>query len=89
MTRLGIAGEAVVDRGRGMAVGEGSYESGRAGDRLLCGVNSRDVDDVGDGVVREREGVRVVGRARPEGLRRATLRNLSNGDAYGYLIRYS
>jgi hypothetical protein len=51
-------------------------------DRMLCGVESRDEDEDGDGVVREREGVRVVVRARVVGLRNATLRNLSNGDAY-------
>ena len=55
---------------------------GRAGDFVLCGIDSRDADDSGEGVVREREGVRVLVRGSPDALRILTLRYLSTGEAF-------
>lgn len=74
-----MAGEAVVERGRGTETpgsGDGPLERGNAMERVLCGVEFVG-DDAGEGVVRVSEGV----RARARGLRNATFRNLSKGDA--------
>lgn len=62
-----------------------------AADLFLGEDRDRDEEDEedGDGVVRESDGVRVLGRAYlcADGFRRATLRNLSNGEGcYEYQI---
>jgi hypothetical protein len=75
-----ITGDAVADRGNGTAVaseGDPAFERGKPNDILLRGVEFA-AEDVGEEVVREREGVRV----RAGGRRRATLRNLSNGEGF-------
>ena len=74
------AGEAVAERGRGTVAGDAVVlvSGGSAMDRLACGgVEAEDIDD-GEGVVRVSEGVRA--RVRERGRRKATFRNLSNGD---------
>lgn len=93
MTTLGNAGDAFADRGSGIPAGE-RYPAGVVAvglDLLLPGVDSIDMEaeELGDGVVRDSEGVRVVGRAYvwPDGLRRATLRNLSKGDGCNAYFR--
>jgi hypothetical protein len=72
-----MAGDAVADRGNGTAAGSRGdpvFERGNPIDILLRGVEFA-AEDAGDAVVRDRDGVRV--RA---GRRKATLRNLSNGE---------
>ena len=65
-----------------MAAGEEWLVEGRTTDPVPCGIDSRDVDESGEGVVREREGVRILVRGSPDGLRILTLRYLSTGEAF-------
>ena len=81
-------GEAVFDLGSGIRVGD-AYVYPLPPFPWSREATEEDEEELGEGVVRDSEGVRVAtGRVWADGRRRATLRNLSNGEGCSSSFQY-